>query len=387
MNQDDVDNRQEANSLLWLVYLYFMPTTFFQSFVLKSTPALTLLCTWVYGIAGVIDRMDSRIAEGRTGFYGLDWSSYWVSAVGLGALGGLIYYLIGGWWYRVRLSLSGAKGIDRALARRVYVFASLVMAIPTLFLALSETQAHDTPFDASLAPVEYWHAFLLLFPFWSLFTSYKGVRTSFDVRPGWARVWFLILPFLFYFLFVLLSSVFLFKLLDSLETSEEPQQESTQQAYTPSKKKTDPHAKKVHNANLFSIFYPGTWEIDRKQADYDFNENITLMPIDHHAMVNFRIDDSDLDAVQSMEAMIRNIRETVINPKRISSFDSVGKNKGTGRLYKGEIEGEGMYNIRLFTAPFDDGRIFEMVELYLCSEESEVMPDLELIRSSLKIRF
>jgi len=49
----------------------------------------------------------------------------------------------------------------------------------------------------------------LIFPFWSLWVSYTGAKTMFDVSPGKAKLWFLILPSAFYVLaFGLIATLF-----------------------------------------------------------------------------------------------------------------------------------------------------------------------------------
>lgn len=203
---DEVE-RKEPSSILWLFYLYFMPGTFFRNFVLKNATTFTLFSAWIYGIAGTIERIDSKIAQGKELPFGETWGSYWLAALLIGVLGGLFYLTIGGWWYKYRLKLSDAKDVDSKLVRRVYIFSSLVWVIPTILVTLTETSNLDNPYD-SLSGI--WYAILLIFPFWSLWTSYVGARTTFPVRRFKAVIWFLILPFAFYFITIILSTIMVF---------------------------------------------------------------------------------------------------------------------------------------------------------------------------------
>jgi hypothetical protein len=50
----------------------------------------------------------------------------------LGIIAGLMYYAIGGWWYRLRLRWCGADDTQASLARRVLMFSGQVIAVPTI---------------------------------------------------------------------------------------------------------------------------------------------------------------------------------------------------------------------------------------------------------------
>ena len=108
------------------------------------------------------------------------WDRYWLFCVILGAVSGLLYFAVGGWWYRVRLKWSGANQPDPGLARRVYLFASQVHAIPALIYTVWETGHYESP-AAAWEGDDWGGVALIVFLFWSVYASYRGVRTVFTI--------------------------------------------------------------------------------------------------------------------------------------------------------------------------------------------------------------
>src|SRR5581483_12016548 len=63
------------------------------------------------------------------------WSDFWVWVIGLGAVVGLFLWLMGGWWYHLRLRWSGAQDPNRLKSHLLYVYSSLVVSGPTMIIA------------------------------------------------------------------------------------------------------------------------------------------------------------------------------------------------------------------------------------------------------------
>jgi hypothetical protein len=117
--------------------------------------------------------------------------------------------LVGGWWYSVRLAWAGAKSTDEQTSRLLYMYSAFVQSPPIIVLALFWTAIMPSYGQALTANRNYSPA-LLVFSFWSLITSYIGVRSVFAVHRWKARTWFLILPAIFYILTIVQSSRWLF---------------------------------------------------------------------------------------------------------------------------------------------------------------------------------
>jgi hypothetical protein len=202
---------QSGPSPLWpqhLINIFIRPRRFFSSQLALGQSLYVILITWCYGAASAIDRIDQELIRAELGqpqrgwerlspMISESWLGFWVWVLIFGAIGGLLQWLIGGWWYRVRLKWSGAHEPDKRLARLVYVYSSFVESGPALALILVSTvvYADYTQAYASDSPFS---ALLLVFPFRSLISSYLGVRTLFQVSRWKARVWFVILPCLLY---------------------------------------------------------------------------------------------------------------------------------------------------------------------------------------------
>ena len=210
---NDYSDTKEAihpkGSPLWpkhLAELYIKPTKFFAGqLALHKTPYL-LFVTWCYGISHSIGRLNKdmfrALMERPTfpGYFGPwteSWLAYWANVFVYGIAAALGVWFVGGWWYRVRVRWSGSKNPDIKLARQVYIYASFVHACPIVLIALISTVLYPS-YSTAFASVSVFSDIILIFPFWSLVTSYKGVRTLFDVSKWRARLWFLILPALVY---------------------------------------------------------------------------------------------------------------------------------------------------------------------------------------------
>jgi hypothetical protein len=160
------------------------------------------------GIAGAMNRIDEKIIQAELGHASSGWEStaswllsswfnYWLIVVAAGLIGAVFLWYLGGWWYKKRLQWSGATEPSSLLVRRVYTMQELVLAGPTVLLALVQTALFSNYREAWRAD-ELWNSSILVFVFWSCWTSYVAVTTAFQVSKPKARIWFLVLPVLLY---------------------------------------------------------------------------------------------------------------------------------------------------------------------------------------------
>ncbi len=187
-----------------LVDLFLRPRSFFSAQIALGRTPYVLVVMWCYGIASAIERIEREVLRAdfgrpRPGWESLapwvvdSWWGFWAFALASGALGGVGLWLLGGWWYRVRLRWCGALEPDRRRARLAYAYASFVLAGPSVLWALVETASYPS-YAAAAASDDLTSTLLLLFPFWSLYTSFAAATTLFEVQRGRARLWFLVLP-------------------------------------------------------------------------------------------------------------------------------------------------------------------------------------------------
>jgi hypothetical protein len=186
--------------------LFFRPAKFFREHSLDAGDGMW--AAWAVGLAIAIERIDQGMARSELGasspgwdalspFIANSWPGFWLFAILMGAVGGALAWVIGGWWYHRRIRWSGVPDADRTEARRVYIFTSLVAAVPIVTYAMLATVVYPD-YSAAWYDDEIWSGLLLIFPFWSVAVSYRGVRARFPIRAGPARIWFAIFPVLFY---------------------------------------------------------------------------------------------------------------------------------------------------------------------------------------------
>lgn len=174
---------------------------------------------WILGISAQIDRIDTEIMrheidDTRSTWRFIEplvsetWTVFWLYCLVGGIIGGALYYWIAGWWYGLRVRWSGAgEDFDKQLARRVYCWSSMILAMPHVVLTIGFTFF----FPNYLAAYHSGETISLILPimmFWSVAVSYTGVTESFSLTPWKARLWFLVFPALFH-LFVLGFIIFL----------------------------------------------------------------------------------------------------------------------------------------------------------------------------------
>jgi hypothetical protein len=192
-----------------LVDLFLRPRQFFGEVALGKTPWV-LFVTWCYGIAAAIDRLDEELLRAQFGqprpgwqeiapYVTESWLGFWTWALVAGVVGGLFLWHIGGWWYAVRLRWSGAPAPDRRLARLAFTYSAFVWAAPAILAAGVRTAVFPN-YHAAFHAEELASLTLLAFPFWSLWASYAAATELFPVQRGRARLWFAVLPGIFYLL-------------------------------------------------------------------------------------------------------------------------------------------------------------------------------------------
>lgn len=186
--------------------LFFQPKRFFSQSKSYHHQSIIVIA-YLIGMVSVMDRIDQHLlraeTSNRTVFLSSaadTWSGYWLWVLGMGIISAAFAWLIQGWWYKKRLQFSGAKEADPQLARHVFVLQSLVFVLPIVLTTVIQTFLYPNYLEAyhystvlGLIPVP--------FLFWSCWVSYRGATEVFKTN-GWAKLWFLGLPILFYILII-----------------------------------------------------------------------------------------------------------------------------------------------------------------------------------------
>ncbi|MCK9686331.1 hypothetical protein [Scleromatobacter humisilvae] len=191
-----------------LLDLYIRPRRFFARSANYQQHLLVLAAALAGGLASAIDRIDSKLVMAQAGLggsaaqfalaIGETWTRYWGFVAVIGTIGAGLLWLIGGWWYRLRLGWSGAVRPDPTTARQVYVLQNLVFALPALLVTIVNTLRFDNAGVAAAAAVDAGTVLVLVLLLWSVRVSYCAATTVFELKPGAARLWFFALPFALY---------------------------------------------------------------------------------------------------------------------------------------------------------------------------------------------
>ncbi len=190
--------------------LFFKPSVFFKELDLLNVPFLVYISLWLFGISNAIDEIDRKLIKTDLGTvtssnqFLLDgisggWFLFFIMAAGIGAFGAFFIWLIGGWFYNLRLSWSGAGEFDKVSGRLIYVLSNLVVVIPHLIIVLISATLYQD-YVAAFNADEYWSSLVIIFPFWAIYVSYQAILANFNVVKWKALLWFVILPVLFYIL-------------------------------------------------------------------------------------------------------------------------------------------------------------------------------------------
>jgi hypothetical protein len=361
---EDLDREQPAG-WLWLAYLFFAPRIFFRHFVAPPANILTVLAAWIWGMSGAIDRIAMRTATSPESVYIVtrQWSSYWIAMLILGAIAGVLHYVIGGWWYRVRLVWSGAQDVDHALARRMYLFSAQIIALPVLLMTLTESVRFANPVEAFHAETGREMAVLglmgIALPCWSSWISFAGANALLTLRRGRALFWLLILPCAFYalvagLLIVMLAEVWTLKpAIDRPKTLESP---------------------------LLTFKYPANWRLTESIRD-DLAE--AFLDTDTGSFMRLTVYRTTRSIEEELQVTLTRYTEDADDFRQTGTLFSWGKYSGEGRTFTVLYEGT-PYTLRIFIHPLNDLVYFETQELFYVGEQRTLAPGYELIRQTAR---
>lgn len=204
-----VPQRIRVFSAHTLVALLLRPREYFGHGAVLSDRAGIIVAALLVGICNATERIDQNMVKADlragaktdsfTSWAVASWGSYWFTVLILGVISGTITWYLRGWWYRKRLEWSGAGDVAPDDARAIATLQNLVYVLPALAWTVAQTFSYQNY-------VEAWEAsdagglVILIFLFWSCWTSYCAATTVYTLNQNKARLWFLILPTVFYFL-------------------------------------------------------------------------------------------------------------------------------------------------------------------------------------------
>jgi hypothetical protein len=347
--------------------LLIRPTSFFQQLD-QPLPIVTFVAAYVYGVAGMIDRLGVHAlradAGGSPSAWALvsdNWLLYWGFCLIAGAVSGAVYFLLGGWWYRKRLQWSGAQDPDIDAVRRVYLIAAQVYTVPLLLYTAWETLVYSTPRTAYNGD-DILALFVLVFLFWSVVTSYRGACAMFSLRAWPARIWFLILPSGVYSLSVIgVAAVFLLGLLAS-----SPQIEQPVQLEKPA----------------VTLQYPANWDVS-SDTGADPDRSFSIEPSFEDAAVHVFVYDFPLNTFDASLHTINSLSEN-FKIGEMEAIDRWGGFKGMGYDLGLTLDGK-KYEATTFSFSYSKVS-FEIIEISEADAATRLEPGFGLIRDSFEFQ-
>ncbi|SHJ28116.1 YIP1 family protein [Aquimarina spongiae] len=182
------------------------PKSFFKNDLETNDKNLFAIAMVVFCIGYGIDRMDRQLVKldlrgtlDEFGFFNT-WIGYWSISIIGGAIGGYILYLIGGWFYHVRVKWSKGKG-DLDHSRRLYLFSNFYLYLSIALVSVCATLILSRPYD----PYAEFSVFdgitgivVILAIFYTIYISFSGVMSTTEAERTRAVIWFIVLPAFFY---------------------------------------------------------------------------------------------------------------------------------------------------------------------------------------------
>ncbi len=355
----------------WLFDLYVRPTTFFRTFANATWPALTVLCAWLLGIRIAADRIATyQMRTSGSGQHSIipdDWTFYWIFVVAVGAMSGALYYVIGGWWYRVRVRWSGGgSDTDPKLVRRVYLYASLVASIPFLISEISNTLTYQRPSQTWLGVFDVWMWVFIASLLWSYVVSYRGVREVFGVRRVPGMIWFVALPS------ALIVGGFVLGVVLALT------------GLTGTGAPADTTAPLVHRGSTTTFSYPGNWLLRIDEPDFDPDWYV-LVETQQDGFFELSRLESDLSEVELFNNALSDYSTRVFKDLQVVSRHRDRYGKGdVGALCRGKISGMD-YDLRLTILWIGAAQYVQLVELCRSDQSAYAQSGFDLIQQSLKL--
>jgi MFS family permease len=198
----------KSNLITFWTELFLKPKLFFKKNLRDSSrqPAYYNIAMIIYCIGYGIDRLDLQLMKldlrGKLDEAGYlnNWIVYWLIAIIGGLIGGYILYHIGGWFFNLRLKWSkGTSDIEKS--KHIYLYSGVVSNSIIVLTTLISMTFNNKPYISD-SGLYFWDIIspilLLFFVYYSIYISYSGVRSITDADKLRSKLWFIIIPVIFY---------------------------------------------------------------------------------------------------------------------------------------------------------------------------------------------
>ncbi|MEL7227063.1 MAG: hypothetical protein AAGL17_20070 [Cyanobacteria bacterium J06576_12] len=190
-----------------LIDIFVAPGQFFSAQAALGKPLNVWIASLLIGFSSVFYGISNVVVLFKQGNEDLkpppeilsSWGELWLFLLVGGFVLGIILWIVGGWWFRVRLVLSGAPEPDGQMARLVYIYSTLVRSLPAFITLLVWSFLYpnlDVAYEQGALFVSQFLSAIFLFG--ELITAYIGIKTLFSVDRARAMLWFVFAPAVMY---------------------------------------------------------------------------------------------------------------------------------------------------------------------------------------------
>jgi hypothetical protein len=136
---------------------------------------------------------------------------------------------------------------------------------------------------------------------------------------------------------------------------------------------------------FYEMQYPSDWNIDTADKDFDIDSYFSIHAPVQDGLSIFIIFNIAIDEEESLANQVKAHLNKTMKNGLTSYFDHWGKFKGHGATIKGKMMGVWKGEIEIFCHS-GDSCSFLTVAQYLDNEREIVLPGLQLIESSFKLK-
>lgn len=350
--------------------MLFRPTRFMLSHAVHVRFRQVFVIMWLSSSLAAIDQLELRHATGRTGMSTLNttWAYVWGVAFGGGLIKGMVWYGVGGLWFRARLFMCGVRDASWEVTGRIFAFLHFPAMFASFLYYIGAWLAFDS-FEDYLDSESLTWSLLAVIPvaaaLYSSIMAYASVRGVFNANRFWAVLWFLLLP-LTLRLTVLVG---LMVVTWFMESSPKP----------------DLDAPKSASITTITMQYPGNWVLTVDQPASGPARSIELQPTGHDASVFVEIlyYDADADPIAETEAWLEDVGFE-LDPDR-KPLQSWGMYSGAGYEYTSIKDGQS-YVLRMFFSKLAHDGYLEVREIIHADSAERLEPGFELVRRTTMVR-
>jgi hypothetical protein len=200
-------NDWEINFIDFWSNLFLRPKKFFKKYYSEEKKWMPFfnIAAVIFGFWYWLDYVERKLDKLMEAWMISGWTEYLIFAILWGALWGVLSYFIWGWFYNMRIKFSkGTKDIDKWRQLNMYssipIYTYLIIVTIIEIFIYNDFNDYINNYSENIAitMVVLW---LLMMYYW-IYVSYSWVTTITDIEKKRWRIWFLILPVLFYTLAV-----------------------------------------------------------------------------------------------------------------------------------------------------------------------------------------